>query len=68
VAQGVSPGMRTPHPLHSPSPVRDGEDAAATGIARGRGQGGEGPFVNPRLTPWAMLRRPCRGFSRQAAR
>jgi hypothetical protein len=33
---------------------------------RGRGQGGEGRPANPRLTPWAIFRRPCRGLAPRA--
>ena len=52
VAQGASPGARTPPTPFVPPPPR----------GRGRGQGGEGESVTPWLTPWAIFWRPCRGY------
>ena len=52
VAQGASPGGRSPHP------------AFGTPLPRGRERGrGEGGYAYPRLTPWATLFRPLRGLT-----
>ena len=58
VAQGASPGDGALTP-----PTGSTASPAPLSRAGGRGDGGEGGYAYPRLTPWATFFRPLRGLT-----